>query len=221
MGLGAEIRNKIAKRAAEEIEHGMLVNLGIGIPSLVPNHLPSGKTVMFHAENGITGMGPSPVKGQEDSNLCNAGGYPVTLQEGASYCDSATAFGMIRSGKIDITILGALQVSGSGDLANWIVPGKRVPGMGGAMDLAAKAKKVIVVMNHCDKNGSSKIVEVCTLPLTAKSCVQMVITEMAVFEVTPEGLLLSDIFSHYSVDEIRVRTEVQFGISESLRTLTY
>ncbi|PLS16239.1 acyl CoA:acetate/3-ketoacid CoA transferase subunit beta [Bacillus sp. M6-12] len=221
MGLGAEVRNKIAKRAAAEIEHGMLVNLGIGIPSLVPDHLPAGKTVMFHAENGITGMGPSPAAGQEDANLCNAGGYPVTLQKGASYCDSATAFGMIRSGKIDITILGALQVSGSGDLANWIVPGKRVPGMGGAMDLAAKAKKVIVVMNHCDKNSSAKIVEKCTLPLTAKSCVQLVITEMAVFEVYSEGLSLVDLFSPYTIEEVREKTAVNFTISDSLRILKY
>ncbi len=141
MGMGVEIRNRIAKRAAEEIKNGMIVNLGIGIPSLVPNHLPAGTNVMFHAENGITGMGPSPEKGKEDENLCNAGGFPVSIVKGASYCDSAIAFGMIRRGRVDMTILGSLEVSGKGDLANWIVPGKKVPGMGGAMELAQKAKK--------------------------------------------------------------------------------
>ena len=142
MGLGVDFRNTIARRAAEEIRNGMVVNLGIGIPSLVPNHLPKSMMVMFHAENGITGMGPSPEKGKEDENLCNAGGFPVTLNQGGSYCDSAVAFGMIRRGRVDITILGSLQVSAQGDLANWIVPGKKVPGMGGAMELAASAGRI-------------------------------------------------------------------------------
>ncbi|RFU65439.1 3-oxoacid CoA-transferase subunit B [Peribacillus glennii] len=216
MGLGAEIRHKIAKRAAMEIRDGMLVNLGIGIPSLVPDHLPAGHFIMFHAENGIVGMGKSPDEGEEDAHLCNAGGYPVTIREGASYCDSTTAFGMIRKGLVDVTILGALQVSENGDLANWIVPGKRVPGMGGAMDLAAKAKKVIVLMNHQDKHGISKLVKSCTLPLTAKRCVHMVITEMGVFSVMPGGLLLTDQFSPYTIEEIKVSTEAEFEISESL-----
>src|SRR3954449_12196750 len=174
MGMGVDIRNQMAKRAAEEIQTGMMVNLGIGIPSLVPNHLSKEIRVMFHAENGITGMGPSPIKGEEDENLCNAGGFPVTLIRGGSYCDSAVAFGMIRRGRVDITILGSLQVSQYGDLANWIVPGKKVPGMGGAMELAQKAKKVIVVMNHCDKQGRPKIVTSCTLPLTSSACVHII-----------------------------------------------
>ncbi|PLT34966.1 3-oxoacid CoA-transferase subunit B [Bacillus sp. V5-8f] len=219
MGLGTEIRHKIAQRAAMEISDGMLVNLGIGIPSLVPDHLPAGHSIMFHAENGIVGMGKSPKEGEEDAHLCNAGGYPVTLRNGGSYCDSTTAFGMIRKGLIDVTILGALQVSENGDLANWIVPGKRVPGMGGAMDLAAKAKKVIVLMNHRDKNGKSKLVKRCTLPLTAKRCVHMVITEMGVFLVMKDGLLLTDLFLPYTIDEVKASTEAKFDISDSLTLL--
>lgn len=216
LGLGAEVRHKIARRAAMEIKDGMLVNLGIGIPSLVPDHLPADHMVMFHAENGIVGMGKSPEKGQEDAHLCNAGGYPVTLRSGGSYCDSTQSFGMIRKGFIDVTILGALQVSERGDLANWIVPGKRVPGMGGAMDLAAKAKKVIVLMNHQDKAGKSKLVRSCTLPLTAKRCVHMVITEMGVFSVLADGLLLTDLFEPYTIDDIKKSTEASFQVSNTL-----
>lgn len=200
MGLGIEIRNKMARRAAEEIQHGMVVNLGIGIPSLVPNHLPKNLLVMFHAENGITGMGPSPKKGEEDENLCNAGGFPVTLNIGGSYCDSSIAFGMIRRGKVDMTILGSLQVSERGDLANWIVPGKKVPGMGGAMELAQKAKKVVVLMNHCDKQGNPKIVKECTLPLTSAACVDLIITDLAVFQVNETGLVLTELFAPYDLD---------------------
>jgi acetate CoA/acetoacetate CoA-transferase beta subunit len=221
MGLGVNFRNRIARRAAEEIHNGMVVNLGIGIPSLVPNHLPKDMMVMFHAENGITGMGPSPVIGKEDENLCNAGGFPVTLVQGGSYCDSAIAFGMIRRGKVDITILGSLQVSQHGDLANWIVPGKKVPGMGGAMELAQKARKVIVLMNHCDKAGNPKILTSCTLPLTSSTCVDMIITELAVFKVTSEGLRLTELFEPYDLQEIVNKTECEFKISEHVRKITY
>ncbi|NWQ42157.1 CoA transferase subunit B [Bacillus sp. EB106-08-02-XG196] len=221
MGLGIDFRNTIARRAAEEITNGMVVNLGIGIPSLVPNHLPKDTMVMFHAENGITGMGPSPEKGMEDENLCNAGGFPVTLNQGGSYCDSAISFGMIRRGRVDITILGSLQVSQQGDLANWIVPGKKVPGMGGAMELAQKARKVIVLMNHCDKAGNPKIMTTCTLPLTSKSCVDMIITELAVFRVTPEGLLLTELFPPYDLQEVVNKTECEFRISEVVRKISY
>lgn len=221
MGMGVDIRNRIAKRAAEEIRNGMVVNLGIGIPSLVPNHLPKDMLVMFHAENGITGMGPSPEKGEEDENLCNAGGFPVTLTSGGSYCDSATAFGMIRRGLIDITILGSLQVSQRGDLANWIVPGKKVPGMGGAMELAQKARKVIVLMNHCDKFGKPKIVTSCSLPLTSSKCVDLIVTEQAVFRVTPEGLLLTELFAPYDLQDVVNKTECEFIISDQIREITY
>lgn len=221
MGMGIDIRNRMAKRASEEIQNGMVVNLGIGIPSLVPNHLPSHLNVMFHAENGIVGMGQSPKHGDEDENLCNAGGFPVTIRKGASYCDSAVAFGMIRRGRIDVTILGALQVSQYGDLANWIVPGKKVPGMGGAMELAQKAKKVIVVMNHFDKNGSSKIVSHCTLPLTSAKCVDMIITELGVFEVTNSGLILTEVFLPNTIQEVKKLTECEVKVAESIREIEY
>jgi acetate CoA/acetoacetate CoA-transferase beta subunit len=221
MGMGVDFRNTIAKRAAEEIHNGMVVNLGIGIPSLVPNHLPKSMMVMFHAENGITGMGPSPEKGKEDENLCNAGGFPVTLNQGGSYCDSAVAFGMIRRGRVDITILGSLQVSAQGDLANWIVPGKKVPGMGGAMELAQKARKVMVLMNHCDKAGNPKIVTSCTLPLTSAVCVDMIITELAVFKVTSEGLLLTELFAPYDLQVVTNKTECDFTESDTIRKITY
>ncbi|MFB7641475.1 3-oxoacid CoA-transferase subunit B [Peribacillus butanolivorans] len=219
MGLGTKVRNRLAKRAAAEISNGMLVNLGIGIPSLVPNHLLDDHRVMFHAENGLVGIGSSPKRGKEDPHLCNAGGLPITIREGASYCDSTIAFGMIRRGRVDITILGALQVSELGDLANWNVPGKRVPGMGGAMELAAKAKKVIVLMEHTDKIGMSKLVKECTLPLTAKECVHMIITELGVFSVTPEGLLLTDLFENSSIEEIRNQTEASFTVSKNIHIL--
>ncbi|MDM5284938.1 3-oxoacid CoA-transferase subunit B [Peribacillus frigoritolerans] len=219
MGLGTRDRNRIAKRAAAEISDGMLVNLGIGIPSLVPNHLWDDHKVMFHAENGLVGIGSTPETGKEDAHLCNAGGLPITIRAGASYCDSTVAFGMIRRGRVDITILGALQVSQAGDLANWIVPGKRVPGMGGAMELAAKAKKVIVLMEHNDKVGMSKLVKTCTLPLTAQKCVHMIITELGVFSVTSEGLLLTDLFDTSSIEEIRNRTEASFTVSENIHKL--
>ncbi|WP_134702659.1 3-oxoacid CoA-transferase subunit B [Ammoniphilus sp. YIM 78166] len=212
MGMGVDIRNRIAKRAAQEVKDGMIVNLGIGIPTLVANHLSDDLHVMFHAENGILGTGPSPEKGEEDPALCNAGGFPVTIIPGASYFDSALAFGMIRRGYLDITILGALEVSEKGDLANWIVPGKRVPGMGGAMELAQKAKKVIVLMNHVNKQGESKILRECALPLTAKACVDLIITEMAVIEVTEEGLLLKEVMAPFTVEEVVAHTEAPLRI---------
>ncbi|MEC1748284.1 3-oxoacid CoA-transferase subunit B, partial [Schinkia azotoformans] len=201
MGMGVDVRNRIAKRAAKEIKDGMIVNLGIGIPSLIPNHLPKDIQVMFHAENGILGVGKSPEKGVEDPTLCNAGGFPVTTVPGASFFDSATAFGMIRSGNVDLTVLGGLEVSEKGDLANWIVPGKRVPGIGGAMELAKKAKKVIVLMNHCNKYGDPKLLESCALPLTAKACVSLIITDMAVIEVTDQGFLLKEVMGPHTVEE--------------------
>ncbi|SMQ82220.1 6-acetamido-3-oxohexanoate:acetyl-CoA CoA transferase beta subunit [Bacillus sp. OV166] len=221
MGMAVDMRNQMAKRAAEEIQTGMVVNLGIGIPSLVPNHLSTETKVMFHAENGITGMGPTPIMGEEDENLCNAGGFPVTLNWGGSYCDSGISFGMIRRGRVDITILGSLEVSKKGDLANWIVPGKKVPGMGGAMELAQKAKKVIVVMNHCDKQGRPKIVTSCTLPLTSSACVDLIITDLAVFKVTEEGLLLTELFAPYSLETVVNKTGCEFKIRETVRMIPY
>ncbi|MDF0725688.1 3-oxoacid CoA-transferase subunit B [Cytobacillus sp. S13-E01] len=221
MGLGIDTRNRIAKRAAQEIKAGMIVNLGIGIPSLVPNHLPQNMHVMIQAENGILGIGPTPSNGLEDENLCNAAGYPVSTVKGVSYFDSSVAFGMIRRGYIDITILGSLQVSEKGDLANWIVPGKRVPGMGGAMELAQKAKKVIVLMNHTSKTGESKIVRECTIPLTSKQCVDLIITEMAVIQVTNEGLRLTEVMEPYTVAEVVSNTSAQLILAETIENISY
>ncbi|MED3762424.1 MULTISPECIES: 3-oxoacid CoA-transferase subunit B [Peribacillus] len=219
MGMAVDVRNRIAKRAAKEIHDGLIVNLGIGIPTLVAEHIPQNIHVLFHAENGVLGTGPSPDPGKEDPALCNAGGFPITTVLGASYFDSATAFGMIRKGYIDITILGALEVSEKGDLANWIVPGKRVPGMGGAMELAQKAKKVIVLMNHVNKQGESKILKTCTLPLTARKSVDLIITDMAVMEVTEEGLVLKEVMAPYTVDDVIRNTEATLKIHAAVNTI--
>lgn len=217
--MAVDVRNRIAKRAAKEIHDGLIVNLGIGIPTLVADHIPQDIHVLFHAENGVLGTGPSPEPGKEDPALCNAGGFPITTVMGASYFDSATAFGMIRKGYIDITILGALEVSEKGDLANWIVPGKRVPGMGGAMELAQKAKKVIVLMNHVNKQGESKILKTCTLPLTARKSVDLIITDMAVMEVTGEGLVLKEVMAPYTVDDVIRNTEATLKIHAAVNTI--
>ncbi len=210
------IKNKLAKRAAREVKEGMTVNLGIGIPSLVPNHLPSGYGAVFQSENGIVGIGAAPPKGKEDENLCNAGGFPVSLVNGGSYTDSAVSFAMIRRGKIDLTILGSLQVSEKGDLANWIIPGKKVPGMGGATELASKAKRVIVLMTHLDKHNTSKLVKECTLPLTAKQCVSMIITDRGVFSINQGRLILVEIFRPYTLKEIKDYTDADFVTSPDL-----
>lgn len=217
--MGIDTRQRMAKRAAAEIKDGMTVNLGIGIPTLVANYLPDTLKAMFHAENGILGTGQSPAIGDEDENLCNAGGHPITIIPGASYFDSATAFGIIRSGKVDVTILGGLEVSEAGDLANWIVPGKIVPGMGGAVELAQKSKKVIVLMNHVNKNGQSKILQTCSLPLTAKKSVNLIITDMAVFQVTPEGLLLTEVMSPYTIEDVTTHTEAKFIIADTVKSI--
>ncbi len=214
--MGKETRVRIAKRAAQELRDGMAVNLGIGIPTQVADYVPEGTTVVFHAENGILAAGGAPLPGEEDAFLCNAGGYPVTITNGASYCDSSIAFAMIRRGCIDITILGALEVSEHGDLANWIVPGKRVAGIGGAMELAQKAKKVIVLMNHVNRQGESKVKKQCDLPLTAQACVKLIITEMAVMEVTDQGLLLKEIMLPYTVEDVVSHTEAALIIPENI-----
>jgi acetate CoA/acetoacetate CoA-transferase beta subunit len=217
MGMAIEQRNIIARRAAKEILPGMVVNLGIGIPTLVADFIPDDWYVMFHAENGILGVGPSPLTGEEDENLCNAGGFPVTVVPGASFFDSTAAFGIIRRGLLDMTILGALEVSQKGDLANWIVPGKRVPGIGGGMELAQKAKKVIVLMNHTNKQGESKIVKECKLPLTALECVDLIITEMAVIEVTFDGLVLKEVMYPFTLADVIKYTDAPLKLSEDLQ----
>lgn len=216
MGLGTETRQRIARRAALEIKNGMTVNLGIGIPTLVADYISPDLHIMLHTENGILGMGGSPRAGHEDGNLSNAGGYPVTIQPGASYFDSATAFGIIRKGLLDVTILGALEVSERGDIANWIVPGKRVPGMGGAIDLAQKAKKVIILMNHTDKNGNPKIVKNCSLPLTVKEGAHMIITEKAVFQCENGKLYLREVMNPYTVEDVIQTTGASIVIDEQV-----
>lgn len=217
MGVGLSVRDRIAKRAAKEIKDGMVVNLGIGMPTLVANHIPKNINVMFHVENGVLGAGPAPVRGEEDENLCNAGGIPMTVVSGASYFDSTYAFSIIRRGLLDVTILGAFEVSQYGDLANWIVPKKIVSGMGGAIELAQKAKKVIVLMNHVDKKGNSKIVTECILPLTAKRCVDVIITDRAVIEVSPKGLHLIEVMEPFTVEEVIEATEAPLIISEDVK----
>jgi acetate CoA/acetoacetate CoA-transferase beta subunit len=195
------VRERIARRVAMELKDGMVVNLGIGMPTMVANFLPEGIDVLFQSENGFVGLGPAPAPGQEDPYVTNAGAQPVTILPGGACFDSATSFAIIRGGHVDVTVLGALEVDAAGNLANWMVPGKMVPGMGGAMDLTVGAKRVIIAMEHTAK-GNPKILPECTLPLTAKEQVDLIVTDLAVIEVTKEGLVLKEIAPDTTVEEV-------------------
>ena len=207
-------KEQIAKRIAREVEHGQYINLGIGIPTLVANYIPSHLDVVLQSENGLLGMGAFPLEGEEDADLINAGKQTVTMVKGASIFDSATSFGMIRAGKVDLTVLGAMEVSDNGDIANWKIPGKMVKGMGGAMDLVASAKHIIVAMQHVNKAGESKLLAKCDLPLTGKNCVKRIVTELAVIDIAPEGgFVLIERAPGVSIEQIKNATAGKLLIS--------
>ncbi|MDR2971338.1 MAG: 3-oxoacid CoA-transferase subunit B [Bacteroidales bacterium] len=213
-----QVREVIAKRVAKELKNGDVVNLGIGLPTLVPNYLPTDVELVLQSENGLLGVGPTPEEGKEESHLVNAGGGFITAQSGASSFSSAQSFAIIRGGHVDATILGAMQVDENGDLANWMIPGKLTPGMGGAMDLLVGAKHVIVAMEHTAK-GAHKILKKCTLPLTAKGQVNLIVTEMGVMEITPHGIVLKEIHPEFAIADVQAATEATLIISPELKTM--
>jgi len=213
-------KNGIAKRIAKEVKDGYYVNLGIGIPTLVANYIPEGMNVVLQSENGLLGMGPFPFEGEEDPDLINAGKQTITTVPGSAFFDSAMSFGMIRAGKVDLTILGAMEVSENGDIANWKIPGKMVKGMGGAMDLVASAKHIIVAMQHVNKAGESKLLPSCTLPLTGKRCVKKIVTELGVLDVLPEGgFKLIELAPGITIEEVKKATAGKLFIDSNVREM--
>ena len=212
-------KEQIAKRIALELKDGYYVNLGIGIPTLVANYIPEGVEVILQSENGLLGMGPFPFEGEEDPDLINAGKQTITTIPGSAFFDSAMSFGMIRAGKVDLTVLGAMEVNDRGDIANWKIPGKMVKGMGGAMDLVASAKNIIVAMQHVNKAGESKLLKECSLPITGIACVKKVVSELGLFEITEEGFVLMEIAPGVTVEDVKAKTEGRLLISPDLKQI--
>ena len=214
-------KEQIAQRIAQELKNGMYVNLGIGSPTVVANYIPEGVDILLQSENGMLGIGPFPVAEEVDADLINAGKQTVTLRTGGSFFDSALSFGMIRAGRVDLTVLGAMEVAENGDIANWKVPGKMVKGMGGAMDLVASAKNIIVAMQHTDRSGNSKLLKKCTLPITGLKCIKKVVTDLGFFEITEDGFVLKEYAPGVSIEEIVSKTEGKLTIDPQVKEMTF